>query len=214
LNHAATLDTNTRALQILIFDYRLPDVCVCTGILVYTAANTLGGTEGIGCSRQLCERILIDEHGSGGGTGGTDNPAQRVLDYVKSDIKWQLGFRHEPYNKISGFTMDHLSKALEAKDLSSATHIDEGCCKVMLELLQVSTRQAIIKDPGIDVAANIIVTDAKGKMVFFKGYRGRSGTHFMNTWGHLIDSACENLVDNIAKDDVLVAVLRTGKLPD
>lgn len=137
-----------------------------------------------------------------------------VLDYVKSDIKWQLGFRHEPYNKISGFTMDHLSKALEANDLRSTTHIDEGCCKVMLELLQVSTRQAIIKDPGIDVAANIIVTDAKGKMVFSKGYRGRSGTHFMNTWGHLIDSACENLVDNIAKDDVLVAVLRTGKLPD
>lgn len=137
-----------------------------------------------------------------------------VLDYVKSDIKWQLGFRHEPYNKISGFTINHLSKALEAKDLSSMPHIDEGCCKVMLELLQVSTRQAVIKDPGIDVAANIIVTDAKGKMLFSKGYRGRSGTHFMNTWGHLIESACENLADNIAKDDAMVAVLRTGKLPE
>lgn len=137
-----------------------------------------------------------------------------LLDFVKSSRKWQLGFRHEPYDKISTFTVEHLSKALEAKELKSASELSEGCCKLSLELLQVSTRQAIIKDPGIDVAANLTVTDAKGKLIFSKGYQGRSGTYFMNTWGHLINNACENMVENMAKDEMLIKVLQAGKLPD
>ena len=84
----------------------------------------------------------------------------------------------------------------------------------MIELLQVSTRQALIKDPGIDVAANLTVSDAKGKVIYSKGYRGRSGTYFMNTWGRLIDHACENMVENMVKDELLLSVLRNGKMPE
>ena len=107
-----------------------------------------------------------------------------------------------------------VSKELAAKGISKVDTTGGSCCSVKIELLQVSTRQAIIKKPGIDVAANVIVTDARNKVVYSKGYSGKSGTAFINTWGHLIDDACEDASKNMAADENLLSVLRTGKLPD
>ena len=70
----------------------------------------------------------------------------------------------------------------------------------------------MIKEPGIDTAVNITVTDANNKIVFAKGYKGHSGTATMNTWGHLINHACEDMARNASADENLARMLRTGKL--
>ena len=144
----------------------------------------------------------------------TEKPKGFVASFVESDRKWQLGFRHEPYNKLSAHMVEQLVKELAAKGISKVDTTGGSCCSVKIELLQVSTRQAIIKKPGIDVAVNVIVTDARNKVVYSKGYSGKSGTAFINTWGHLIDDACEDASKNMAADENLLSVLRTGKLPD
>jgi len=64
--------------------------------------------------------------------------------------------------------------------------------------------------PGIDVSANVTVTDADSKLIYSKGYRGESRT-VANTWGRVINHACEDLAKQIAEDDSLVRVLATGK---
>jgi hypothetical protein len=135
-----------------------------------------------------------------------------TLSYVKSSRKWQLGFRHEPFDKISEYTQDHLLVALEKAGIKRMQTLEGSCCQVSIELLQVSTRQAVIKKPGIDVAANLTITDANNKIIFARGYQGRSGTAFMNTWGHLINGACEDMVKNISADEAFLSVLRTGQL--
>lgn len=135
-----------------------------------------------------------------------------TLSYVKSSRKWQLGFRHEPYDKISEYTQSHLTAALEQRGMKGVQTLGGGCCQVSIELLQVSTRQAVIKKPGIDVSANVTVTDANNKIIFARGYQGSSGTAFMNTWGHLINGACEDMVKNISVDEAFLSVLRTGQL--
>jgi hypothetical protein len=142
----------------------------------------------------------------------TSRPRGFAISYLESDRKWQLGFRHEPYNKISSHLQEQLVKELSQKEIEKTDKVEGDCCWIKIELLQVSTREAVIKKPGIDVAANLIVTDAHNKVVYSKGYSGKSGTAFMNTWGHLIDHACEDVSKNMAADENLLAVLRTGKL--
>jgi hypothetical protein len=138
-------------------------------------------------------------------------PEGFAISYVPSDQKWQLGFRHEPFNKISEYLVEQIVKNLEGKGIKKVGTLAGGCCKVTIELLSVSTRQAVIKEPGIDVAANVTVTDANNKIVFAKGYKGRSGTATMNTWGHLINHACEDAAKNVSADENLSTILSTGK---
>jgi hypothetical protein len=138
-------------------------------------------------------------------------PHGYAISYVQSDQKWQLGFRHEPFNKISAYLEEQLVKDLEIKGIKRVASLSERSCQITLELLSVSTRQAVIKEPGIDLAVNVTITDADKKILYSKGYKGRSGTAVMNTWGHLIDHACEEAAKTIANDGTLTTVLETGK---
>jgi len=68
----------------------------------------------------------------------------------------------------------------------------------------------VIKKPGIDVTANLAVTDSAKRILYSKGYRGESRT-VMNTWGHLISNAVEDMVKSMAHDENLTQILATGK---
>jgi hypothetical protein len=138
-------------------------------------------------------------------------PAGFAVVYVKSDRKWRLGMRSEPYNKISEYFDKQLSQELQARGLRRLAAPPDGCCVLTIELLQVTSRPAVIKKPGIDVSANITVTGAGNRTVFSKGYRGDSKT-FMNTWGHLINHAVESMAKSAAADEMLLQVLSRGSL--
>jgi hypothetical protein len=79
-----------------------------------------------------------------------------------------------------------------------------------MELLEVTTHPAVFKKPGIDASANISVRDADNRLVYSKGYRGESRTLVGNTWGHLINHAVEDLINNVAADSDLIEALTTG----
>jgi hypothetical protein len=138
-------------------------------------------------------------------------PRGYVLAYVKSDRKWKLGFRSEPYDKISEYFQDQLSASLGREGVQRLPLPEGACCKLTIELLEVTTHPAAIKKPGIDVTANVTVGDASGRLIYSKGYRGESRT-MMNTWGHLINHAVEDMVMNISRDEVLLKALGTGRL--
>jgi hypothetical protein len=142
-------------------------------------------------------------------TAGTPAPSGYELTFIKSDRKWKYGLRSEPFNKISEYADKQLTAALETKGVHRMPVIATGCCRVVLELLEVTTHPAVIKKPGIDTSANISVRDTNDRLVYSKGYRGESRT-LGNTWGHLINHAVEDLVSNIAADPDLIKALATG----
>ncbi|HEV2493297.1 MAG TPA: hypothetical protein VG204_09525 [Terriglobia bacterium] len=151
---------------------------------------------------------------------GTETPEERAvlptgyqISYVKSDRKWKYGLRSEPYDKVSEYLQSKLVEALETKGLRTVANLEGGCCRISIELLEVTTHPAAFKKPGVDASANITIEDAHGKHVYSKGYRGESRT-MMNTYGHLIDHACEDLVKNIVSDETFVFALSTGKLQE
>ena len=131
------------------------------------------------------------------------------LSFVKSDRRWKYGLRSEPLNKISEYADKQLTAALEAKGVHRIPAIENGCCRIVMELLEVTTHPAVIKKPGIDASANISVRDTDNRLVYSKGYRGESRT-LGNTWGHLINHAVEDLINNIAADSDLIKALTTG----
>lgn len=131
------------------------------------------------------------------------------LSFVKSDRKWKYGLRSEPLNKISECADKQLTAVLETKRIHRIAAIEHGCCRVVFELLEVTTHPAVIKKPGIDALANISVRDTDGQIVYSKGYRGESRT-LGNTWGHLINHAMEDLINNIVADSDLIKALTTG----
>lgn len=137
-------------------------------------------------------------------------PKGYVLSYVRSDRKWKLGLRSEPYDKISEYSESQLAAALDQRGLHRLPIADGGCCQVTIELLEVTSHPAMMKKPGVDVAATATLTDGKNRLVYSKGYRGESRT-VMNTWGHLINHAVEAMVKNIMSDDMFVKALVTGK---
>jgi hypothetical protein len=138
-------------------------------------------------------------------------PAGFKITYIKSDRKWQTGFRSEPYNKVADYLVTKLVDNLNAKGAKTVAEVEAGCCLVSVELLEVTTHPAVIKEPGIDVSATVTVTDAAGKFIYSKGYRGESRTA-LDTWRHVMNHACEDISRNIAADENLLAVLATGKL--
>jgi hypothetical protein len=142
-----------------------------------------------------------------------DDPRQPkgyALNYSKSDRKWKFGFRSEPYDKISAYFEDKLNEALERKGLHRLPILNEGCCRINLELLEVTSHPAMVKKPGVDISANVSITDSTNRPIYGKGYRGESRT-VGNTWGHLINHAVEDMVKNVSDDEHLIAALATGK---
>jgi hypothetical protein len=139
------------------------------------------------------------------------NPKGFNISYVKSGKKWKYGFLCEPYNKVSDYLVSKLVDDLNVKGVKTVGHVEGGCCLVSVELLEVTSHPALIKKPGIDVSANVTVANAEGRLMYSKGYRGESRT-MANTWGHVINHACEDLAKNIAEDENLVRTLATGKL--
>jgi len=142
-------------------------------------------------------------------TAGSLAPTGYELTFVQSDRKWKYGLRSEPFNKISEYADTQLTAALETKGIHRLPTIAAGCCRVVLELLEVTTHPAVIKKPGIDASGNISVRDTNNRLVYSKGYRGESRT-MGNTWGHMINHAVEDLVSNIAADPDLIKALTTG----
>jgi hypothetical protein len=134
------------------------------------------------------------------------------ISYVKSDRKWRFGFRSEPYNKMSEFFQNQLVEALERKGIRQVPGGDSSaCCAISLELLEVATRPAMIKKPGMAVSATVTILDANQRPIYSKGFRGESKT-LMNTYGHLINHAIEAMVENIVGDQNVINALVEGKL--
>ncbi len=134
------------------------------------------------------------------------------ISYVKSDRKWRLGFRSEPYNKMSAYFQKKLEEALERKGVHQVPRLDgSSCCAVSLELLEVTSRPAMIKKPGMDVSATVTILDANQRPVYAKGFRGESKT-LMNTYGHMINHAIEAMVENIVGDPNVIKALVEGRL--
>jgi len=176
-----------------------------------TKLKTAGIQESVILEMINCKDTIIvsTPNPTGLPVAGTPTPKGYELTFVKSDLKWKYGFRSEPFNKISEYAGKTLTAALEAKGVHRMPIIDIGCCRVVVELLEVTTHPALIKKPGIDASANVSVRDTNSRLVFSKGYRGESRT-LGNTWGHLINHAVEDLVINIAADPDLIRVLATG----
>jgi hypothetical protein len=134
-----------------------------------------------------------------------------TISFVKSDRKWKYGFRSEPYDKISDSLQTKLVEALKQHGLEQSPALHGDCCLLTIELLEVTSHPAMIKKPGVDVTANLAITDSGKRILYSKGYRGESRTA-MNTWGHLINHAVEEMVKDMANDENLTHVLGTGKL--
>ena len=126
-----------------------------------------------------------------------------AISYVESNRKWKLGFRSEPYNKISSYIRDRLDQKLAGNGLAHVESIESGCCAISIELLEVTQHDAVLKKPGMDLSATVTVVDAEGHQVFAKGYRGESRT-MLSTVGTMINHAAENLVDRIIEDGSLI----------
>lgn len=134
------------------------------------------------------------------------------VSYVESDRKWRFGFRSEPYDKISEHLQEKLADALEHRGIRPLPVLGtSSCCAVVLELLEVTTRPAMIKKPGMDVSATVTILDSSRRPIYAKGFRGESKT-VINTYGHLIDHAIDNMVENIVADDNVIKALVEGKL--
>jgi hypothetical protein len=134
-----------------------------------------------------------------------------TVSFVKSDRKWKFGFRSEPYDKISDYLQTQLVAALQEHGLRQLPALGGDRCLLTIELLEVTSHPAAIKEPGVDVTANLSVTDSHQRIIYSKGYRGESRT-VMNTWGHLINHAVEAMAKSMANDDNLTRTLATGKL--
>ena len=129
-----------------------------------------------------------------------------VLSYVHSDRKWRFGFRSEPFDKVSSYFEDQLANDLQGNGYQKVPTPQGGSYTVSLELLEVSTHPAAVKKPGMDVSAIVTVRDSGNHLLFSKGYRGESRT-VMNTYGHLINHAIEDMARNVAQDDEFIGVL-------
>ena len=136
------------------------------------------------------------------------------ISYTKSDRKWKYGFRSEPYNQISDELQETLAEARTKKGLTRSPAIAEtaSCCVISLELIEVATHPAMVKKPGIDLTANLQVSDGSKHLMYSKAYRGESRT-LMNTYGHLINHSVEAAVQNITDDAGLMKLLATGQTP-
>jgi len=122
-----------------------------------------------------------------------------------------MGAFHEPYNKIAEYFQQQLTEALGKKGTHQTLAIQSGCCRITLELLEVSNRNATFHKVGVDVSASVTITDADGKLVYGKGYRGESRA-LAKGWKHLVRLDVDDMTSNLMEDENFTRVLATGKL--
>jgi hypothetical protein len=149
-----------------------------------------------------------------GHTESFATPSGYVVTYVKSDRQWKYSIQHEPYNQVSEDFEEQLGRALDGKGLHQMPVLDPaGCCRITLELLEVTTHPAVMKKIGIDVSANVTVTDASGRFIYNRGYRGELRTlGGISHWHRWISEAVGDMVKNIVADENVTRVLATGQL--
>ncbi len=141
-------------------------------------------------------------------------PTGYAISYVKSDREWKYSIQHESYEQVSKDFEAQLIRVLDSKGLRQAPMIgSDACCRLTLEVLEVTTHPAVIKKIGIDVSANVTVTDGTGRFLYGRGYRGEFRTlGGLTHWKHWINEAVSDMVNKIVADENVVRVLVSGKL--
>jgi len=141
-------------------------------------------------------------------------PPVYAISYVKSTREWRYSIQHESYEQVSKDFEAQLIRALDSAGLHLAPMIEsDTCCRVTLEILEVTTHPAVIKKIGIDVSANMTVTDGAGRFLYGKGYRGEFRTlGGLTHWKQWISEAVGDMVNKVVADDNVVRVLTNGKL--
>jgi len=155
---------------------------------------------------------VVDPKAPNAERGSATSPRGYTVTYVKSGRKWKLSLNSEPFNQVSEDFDQQLAESLDKKGVHQTPLLETGCCRVTLELLEVTSHPAVFKKPGIDVSASVTITDATGRFIYSKGYRGESRTGFMRTWKHLITQAVGDMVKNVMEDENFMKVLATGQL--
>jgi hypothetical protein len=130
-----------------------------------------------------------------------------VLSHVPSDRKWRFGMNNRSYEKTSTELEDLTAKALSAKGMTRAEQLSGNCCKLVIEVVEISQHVAAFGKAGMDLVATLSVQDAGGKQVFSKVFRGESRTAGMHTWGAMLDMAEKLLVDSAFASPELTAAL-------
>lgn len=141
-------------------------------------------------------------------------PSGYAVTYVKSDRQWKYSIQHERYDQVSNAFEEQLTRALDSKGFHQTPVLESGgCCRITLELLEVTTHPAVMKKIGIDVSANVTVADASGRFIYSRGYRGEFRTlgGFAH-WHRWISEAVGDMVRNIMADENVARVLATGRL--
>jgi hypothetical protein len=133
--------------------------------------------------------------------------SQVAVTYVESSRKWKYGMNSRPYDKISKDIQGLLIQKLAAKGWTSVDTLTGSCCKVVIEVVEVSEHMAAFGKPGIDMVVTFGVRDAGGRQVYSKTCRGESRALGPHTWGGLVDIAAKNLVDEALKEDDLIKAL-------
>lgn len=147
-------------------------------------------------------------------SGPSSSAIGYVISYVKSDRQWKYSIQHETLNKISEDFDAQLVLALDAEGLHQTAAPESGrYCRIALDVLEVTTHPAAFKKIGIDVSANVTVTDASGRFLYGKGYRGEFRTlGGIAHWKQWISDAVGDMVKSIVADENIIKVLATGKL--
>ena len=136
---------------------------------------------------------------------------QIAVSYTPSDRKWKFGLNGRSYDKVGKELQDLLTKALTSKGFTGVDSLSGSCCKIVIEVVEVSQHNAAFGKVGMDLVANLAVQDAAGKQSFSKVCRGESRTIGGHTWGGMLDMAEKLLVDDALKaDDFLSALTGAG----
>jgi hypothetical protein len=137
-----------------------------------------------------------------------------AISYVKSEREWKYSIQHESYDQVSKDFEAQLRRAFDSAGLHPPSMIgSDACCRLTLEVLEVTTHPAVIKKIGIDVSANVTVTDGTGRFLYGKGYRGEFRTFGgLAHWKQWISEAVGDMVDKVVADDNVLRVLTDGKL--
>jgi hypothetical protein len=141
-----------------------------------------------------------------------DSKAYAVSFVKHPDRRWRYGWRSERYDDISDYLLSNLVKELGQKGLRGveASAPAGTCCFLTIELLEVNTRRGFTK-VGMDVVANLTISDSRKQTLYSKEYHGESRTVADSQWWHIIHHAVDAMVRDMGNDENLTRVLATGK---
>jgi hypothetical protein len=144
---------------------------------------------------------------------GTTIPAANrtfSISYVQSDRKWRFGVNSRTYDKVSQELEKLLTEKLTPKGFQVSDPLTGPCCKLVIEVVEVTHHTAAFGKVGMDLVATFSVQDGGGKQFYTKVYRAESRSAGMHTWGGMLDMAERELIDNALKHDDLVNALGGG----